>query len=104
MAQINVTWIEPDGTRKTAAVKTGESLMEAALENEIDGIVGSCGGNLSCATCHVLVESSPVPLPEMQEDEDDMLDMADPERAETSRLSCQLVAAPELDGLVLRVP
>ncbi|WP_420405406.1 2Fe-2S iron-sulfur cluster-binding protein [Nisaea sp.] len=104
MQEIKVTWIEADGTRKTAAVEVGQVLMEAAVENDVEGIIGSCGGNLACATCHVLVESSPAPLPDMEPDEDDMLDMADPERRPASRLSCQLRATPDLDGIVLRVP
>lgn len=104
METISVTWILADGSRRSAEVVTGSNLMQAALDNGIDGIVGQCGGSLACATCHVIVENAPAPLPEIAPDEDDMLDMAEPERVCASRLSCQLAAAPELDGIVLRVP
>ncbi|MBO6561316.1 MAG: 2Fe-2S iron-sulfur cluster binding domain-containing protein [Nisaea sp.] len=104
METICVTWILQDGSRKTAAVETGGNLMEAALDNAIDGIVGQCGGSLACATCHVVIEEAPAALPDISPDEDDMLDMAEPERLPGSRLSCQLLAVPELDGIVLRVP
>lgn len=104
METISVTWVLADGSRRSAEVVTGGTLMQAALDNGIDGIVGQCGGSLACATCHVIVENAPASLPEIAPDEDDMLDMAEPERTSTSRLSCQLVAVPELDGILLRVP
>ena len=36
--------------------------------------------------------------------EDTMLEMTDVEREENSRLSCQLIASADIDGIVLRVP
>lgn len=104
METISVTWILPDASARNAAVPLGHTLMQAAVDNDIDGVVGQCGGALSCATCHVIVETTPVPLPEMEPEEDDMLDMAEPERTPSSRLSCQLLASPEINGIVLRVP
>ena len=101
METINVTWILQDGSRKTAAVKTGTNLMQAALDNGVEGIVGQCGGSLACATCHVVVEQAPADLPETAPDEDDMLDKAwglDPD----SRLGCQ--ARLNGEDLVVEIP
>jgi ferredoxin, 2Fe-2S len=100
-----VTWIHADGSQQTAEVGDGVSLMDAAVQNGVHGIVGECGGGLMCATCHVYVDEpfmhlvgEPSPM------EDDMLDVTAAQRQRGSRLSCQLIAAPALDGIVLRVP
>ncbi|MFZ1468238.1 MAG: 2Fe-2S iron-sulfur cluster-binding protein [Paracoccaceae bacterium] len=102
---MKATWILPDGREITAEVKPGLSLMEAAVANNIPNVVGECGGNLSCATCHVYVSDSWLERTGVAGDfEDPMLDVADAERKDSSRLSCQLKMGPELDGIVLIVP
>jgi 2Fe-2S ferredoxin len=78
--------------------------MEAAIANNVSGIVAECGGACSCATCHVYVAddwSERVGGP--SEMEEDMLDFAFDVRA-SSRLSCQIRLTDEMDGLVLHVP
>jgi 2Fe-2S ferredoxin len=102
---MKATWILPDGREVQADVKDGLSLMEAAVSIGIPHVIGECGGNLSCATCHVYVtepwrEATGRPGPF----EDDMLDVAEAERRPESRLSCQLKMSAALDGIVLRVP
>jgi 2Fe-2S ferredoxin len=77
--------------------------MEAAVDNDVAGIVAECGGACSCATCHVYVGSAwadKLPTPSAQED--GMLGCV-LDRRPTSRLSCQIVLQPELDGLILEV-
>ena len=101
---IRVTWINRDGTETTANVPIGHSLMEAAVANDVAGVIGECGGALACATCHVIIEHSPVDLGEKTSTETDMLDFAEVPPTPRSRLSCQIKAAPELDGIILRVP
>lgn len=101
---INVTWECADGQRITAAVPLGYNLMEAAVSNGVPGISGDCGGALACATCHVTVVSSPVALDQKSATETDMLDFAEVPATSASRLSCQIRAVPDLDGLVLRIP
>lgn len=101
---IKVTWIAVDGSETTADVPVGHSLMEAAVANDVTGVIGDCGGSLACATCHVVVESAPVPLPEKSATEQDMLEFAEVPPEEGSRLSCQIKASAELDGIILRVP
>lgn len=102
--KISVTWICTDGSRVVADVPLGHSLMEAAVSNGVPGVVGDCGGAMACATCHVVVELSPLPLPERSRMEEDMLDFAEAPAEPSSRLSCQIRAIPELDGIVLRIP
>jgi ferredoxin, 2Fe-2S len=102
---MKATWILPDGRHVTADVKEGLSLMEAAVANNIPNVIGECGGNLSCATCHVYVAEEWVAATGTAGDfEDPMLDVAEAERKATSRLSCQLKMSPALDGIVLIVP
>jgi 2Fe-2S ferredoxin len=101
---IKVTWINRDGSETVADVPVGHSLMEAAVANGVDGVIGDCGGALACATCHVVVEHAPVPLADKKSTEAEMLDFAEVPAQPCSRLSCQIRAVPELDGIVLRVP
>jgi 2Fe-2S ferredoxin len=99
-----VTFLKPDGSSVKVEVEDGTSVMRAAIYNGIDGIVGDCGGVMSCATCHVLVEERFLPLlPAMLPNEDDMLDCTAAEREPGSRLSCQIVMTEALDGLIVRI-
>ena len=101
----HITWKLEDGSEISAEVKDGLNLMEAATANNVPHIEGECGGCLSCATCHVFVEPDWFARTgEIDEIEDTMLDMTDVEREQYSRLSCQIIASPELDGLILNVP
>ncbi|QCR21444.1 2Fe-2S iron-sulfur cluster-binding protein [Pontibacter sp. SGAir0037] len=78
----------------------GLSIMEVLKANEFD-VPAICGGMAICATCHVEVLESGE-LPEPSDDEAYMLESL-PHATERSRLSCQLKAKPELDGLVVRL-
>ena len=101
----NITWKMEDGSEISADVIDGLNLMEAAVDNNVPHIEGECGGCLSCATCHVFADETWFAKTGVIDDiEDTMLDMTDVERRENSRLSCQIIASPELDGLVLYVP
>ncbi len=100
-----ITYIEADGRCKTVDVKNGWSLMQGAVANGVAGIVGECGGSMACATCHCYVEEARLAeLPRPDAAELDMLSMAAAEVKPNSRLSCQIKAAPALDGLVLHLP
>lgn len=99
-----ITYIEHDGTRHDLDVPPGQSLMEAARNNNIPGIVAECGGVCACATCHVYVVEEWYPRTGgRNEAEEDMLEFA-AERRATSRLSCQIRITQELDGLVVHLP
>ncbi|WP_374378886.1 2Fe-2S iron-sulfur cluster-binding protein [Dongia sp.] len=100
-----VTWILADGREISAQVAIGHNLMEAAVANNVPNVIGECGGCLSCATCHVYVDPAwAAKTGKPGEMENDMLEITTAERKDTSRLSCQIVASEELDGIVLRVP
>ncbi|MAS06512.1 MAG: ferredoxin [Ahrensia sp.] len=102
---MKVTWKLADGREIIGEVANGLNMMEAAVANNVPHVIGECGGNLSCATCHVYVDEAwREKTGEVGDFEDDMLDVAETERLPESRLSCQITASPELDGLVLIVP
>ena len=102
---MKVTWTLQDGSTVSADVAAGTNMMEAAVANNITGVIGECGGSLSCATCHVYVaEDWSDRAGEVGDFEDAMLDVTEAERTSTSRLSCQIVADETLDGLQLIVP
>ncbi len=101
----NITYIEPSGNAVTVAVTDGWSLMQGATANGVDGIVAECGGSCACATCHCYVDASRITdLPPPSQGELDMLANVAAERRTNSRLSCQIKAAPALDGLVVTLP
>jgi len=100
----NVTFVLPDGERKTIAGDPGFTVMGVALRHEIAGIEAECGGCLSCATCHVVVDDAWLgKLPPIGEIEDEMLEMV-PDRQPASRLSCQIKLSDALDGIIVHVP
>jgi len=100
-----VTYISHDGKTTTLDVEIGTSVMQAAVLHGVDGIVAECGGSCMCATCHVYVEDDQLAkLPGMEPDEDAMLEGTASPRGGNSRLSCQLVVTPEMDGLIVRTP
>ena len=61
---ITATWITKDNEKIIADVPVGQTLMHAALANNVPDILGECGGALACGTCRVVVEYAPVPLQE----------------------------------------
>lgn len=100
-----VTFEHPDGQRQTVDADPGDSVMRIATSNLVKGIIGECGGELICATCHVFVDPSWLrSLPPMSEIEREMLEVASEEPTAYSRLSCQIVLTDALDGLTVRIP
>lgn len=97
-----ITFITSDNETVTLEATSG-SVMELAVNNNIKGIDGDCGGVCSCATCHVHVapeDFKKTGAP--NEMESDMLEFDDLTN-KYSRLSCQLQVSEELDGIVLKV-
>lgn len=102
---IQVHLVAPDGTRRSIAAKPGQSLMRAATNAGIAQIAADCGGCLTCATCHVVVDAGWIGrLPAAPPDEHHLLDMTAVPRQAGSRLSCQIDLQPALDGLVVHLP
>jgi 2Fe-2S ferredoxin len=100
-----VVYVSALGDQSVAIGQAGESVMAAAVRNGVPGIIGECGGNASCATCHVWVRDEFRGLVGEPGDlEDDLLDLGVSERRDSSRLSCQITLTDELDGLTVDVP
>ena len=84
-----INFIKADGSEQSVEVKDGVSIMEAGRDANV-GLEGTCGGSLSCATCHViLMKQGFARVGAASEDEMDMLDLAFGVEA-TSRLGCQI--------------
>ena len=102
---ITIRFIRPDQTVQEIQAEPGQSLMKAAVDADVAGIEADCGGSLTCATCHVIVDPAWAGrLPPPVADEIDMLDFAASPVEPESRLSCQIQLLPELDGLAVRLP
>ncbi|KAM7480645.1 hypothetical protein LguiA_028858 [Lonicera macranthoides] len=102
--KISVTFVDKDGEEQNIKVPVGMSMLEAAHENDIE-LEGACEGSLACSTCHVIVMDTEYynKLEDPTDEENDMLDLAFG-LTETSRLGCQVIAKPELDGIRLALP
>lgn len=100
-----VVFITLEGAERVVDANAGESVMAAAVRNGIPGIIGECGGNCSCATCHVYVaDDFSADVGGANDMEDDLLDLGVADRRENSRLSCQIQVTDALDGLTVHVP
>jgi len=101
---MKITYVEHTGKSHTVEADAGSTLMEAAINNLVPGIVGDCGGCCSCATCHVYVRDAwRDKLAAIADDEEALLDGL-VERREGSRLSCQIRLDDSLDGLEVDMP
>ena len=99
-----VKFIEFNGKEHDVDANNGESIMTAATSNLVPGIDADCGGECSCATCHVLIGADWQPkLEPRSETEESMLDL-NPDRSDESRLSCQIMMSDDLDGIVVQLP
>lgn len=102
---VKITYIEFNGTAHQVDVTPGLTLMEGARDNGVPGISADCGGACACSTCHVYVDPAWIArMPAQTALEADMLEFAwapDPAR---SRLTCQIKATPQMDGLVVNLP
>lgn len=100
---IRVRFIAPDGNQVEAESTAGTRLLEVAQEAG-QPLEGTCEGQMSCSTCHVIVDAGWFDrLPPPREEEEDMLDLA-AGATRTSRLACQIMLDETLDGLTVRIP
>lgn len=103
-----ITFLLKDGTKQEVQAEENWSIMQVAVEHQIKGIEGACGGSMACATCHCYIdpeweERVTAEDNEQSDEEEDMLDMAFDIR-DTSRLGCQVKLNSKLDGLVVAMP
>ncbi|KAF5392562.1 hypothetical protein D9757_002111 [Collybiopsis confluens] len=88
---------------KTIEANEGDDILAIAHEHDID-LEGACEGSVACSTCHVILPPEYYDLlPEPEDDENDMLDMAFG-LTDTSRLGCQIKLTKELDGMMVTLP
>lgn len=98
-----IHFVKSDGSTHSIEAKEGLSLMEVGRDANM-GVEGTCGGSLSCATCHLIFdEAGFAKVGGASEDEMDMLDLAFGVTP-TSRLGCQIAVTDALQGLKVTVP
>jgi 2Fe-2S ferredoxin len=98
-----ITFILPDTSSKTIVVDEGDSLMQAAVDNGIEQITADCGGVCFCSTCHCHIDEAWIKnVGIADETEISVMECAISVHT-NSRLSCQVMITPELDGLVVHV-
>lgn len=100
-----ITFVSHSGETRAVDVALGTSVMHAAVDNHVPGMVGGCGGSVMCATCHCFVDAQAFPaLPPVDDNEDAMLDGTASARTVKSRLGCQLMFTEDLEGLIVQLP
>src|ERR1700675_4300244 len=100
-----VTYISSSGISRKVDVPSGMSVMQAALNHRVEGILGECGGDCMCAPCPVFVGRSFLDRgPAVKGNEKFMLSIAAEGPETNSRLSCQIKITEALDGIIVRLP
>ena len=102
MSTITVTFVQQDGEEKVFTDATvGESVMNIGRDNEVEGILGDCGGSCSCGTCHVYVDEQWQEVTGKPDDIEELtIESVAPETMKpNSRLGCQIVLTEAMDGL-----
>ncbi|XP_036702560.1 ferredoxin-2, mitochondrial isoform X2 [Balaenoptera musculus] len=101
--RVNVVFVDRSGQRIPVSGRVGDNVLYLAQRHGVD-LEGACEASLACSTCHVYVSEDHLDLlPPPDEREDDMLDMA-PLLQENSRLGCQIVLTPALEGAEFTLP
>ena len=99
-----IVFIEHNGEEHAVEADIGRTVMHAAVDNFVPGIVADCGGSCSCGTCHGFVDERWLgSLPAAQPNEQSLLEGL-LEIQSNSRLTCQIEVTPALDGLIVRLP
>ncbi len=99
-----LTFISPENKEYFVDAQNGKTLMQIAVENNVEGIDADCEGSCACATCHIIVpEDYRSVAGSAHEDESALLDFLDNRRS-GSRLSCQIEMVEDLDGMTIKIP
>lgn len=101
---IQVRFVRSDGTfDREVEAPAGSILLEVA-QGADQPLEGTCGGQMSCSTCHVIVAPDDFSrLAPASEEEEYMLDLAGG-AGPTSRLACQIRLTEEIGALTVRMP
>ena len=101
---VEITFIQDDGTRRIVTATIGEPLMYPARNAGVKGIVAECGGSAMCATCHCyVISAADGALAAPKADEADTIEFNAHAPQDNSRLTCQIIVTPALDGAVFQV-
>ena len=101
---VKIIFVDHLGVEREVMGISGQSLMEAARDNDIPGIDAECGGMCACATCHVFIDTAYLgKVGQPNRDEEPLLEFVD-DADETSRLSCQIELVQDLDGIRVTTP
>jgi 2Fe-2S ferredoxin len=101
---IKITFIDPTGTAHAVEAPEGMSLMQAAVNHNVPGIDADCSGSMTCGTCRVAVPEESASLTGARSPlEQQMLEFSGLDE-HGIRLSCQLIARQEFDGMCVRIP
>ncbi len=96
--------VSRDGSTVEIEAKPGSTVLELSRGAGVYDLEAICGGNCSCATCHVYVYPVPAEFPEATPEEDELLNFS-PHRNQNSRLACQLtVVNPDTEFTVVCAP
>ena len=98
-----VTYIQANGDIVEITANHGDHLMQTALANGVEGILGACGGSCMCATCHVRVDHVVGILPSASEMETEILAMEVENPDPNSRLGCQIFAHDDVQAITVTV-
>lgn len=102
---IKFAFVLADGSRQEVEGRDGDTVMQVAYDNGIEGVAAECGGSMSCGTCHVFLDQATFDrIGAPTENEIDMLDLVPSDRHATSRLSCQIKVDAAFAGAEVNVP
>jgi len=102
---VTVKYVDHQGTVTELEVAEGTSVMQAAVNNGLAGIVGECGGAAMCATCHVYVDEADMDkFTAISAPEQEMLDCTSSPLRPSSRLGCQLKLKDEHGAVTVYLP
>lgn len=101
---VRITFFDTaSGEEHDVQAEVGKHLLDVAIDNNIE-LEGACGGELACATCHLIFEEDMyATLPEKLDEEEDMLDLAY-DLTDTSRLGCQITVKERMAGMRVTIP
>ncbi|XP_062844872.1 ferredoxin 1b [Trichomycterus rosablanca] len=104
-SKVQLHFVNQSGIKTSVTAAVGESLLDIVVNKnlQIDGF-GACEGTLACSTCHLIFDDSVYErLEPMADEEMDMLDLAYG-LTKKSRLGCQVMVEPWMDGMTVCVP
>ena len=99
-----IFYVTHDGNMYEADVAIGDSVMNGAVQNMIDGILGECGGVMSCGTCHCHIDEKWQDKTGEPANAELAILEASHNYEDNSRLSCQLKVTADMEGLTVHLP